>query len=325
MPDTELIEREAKLFEAGNYPDKGVEITEADLDAIVAGTSEPPVRVEHTDTPFDGALGVLKSVYRKGTELFGKLAFPQAAWALIEASGAKRLSVGIKKDKSAISEVSLVRNPRIADAAVFASDCIGFDAGEIDVEVSGDQLAFASQVLAMVGSNIGRQPEGGNAMPDEVTTFTKEEAAEMVKTAVAEATKSLQANFASEIESRDKKIATLQADAKAREVDGLIDTLKRAGKLAPAAEEFARAILAADDGSVVKFKKEDSSITALFSKMMEAQPKIIDFGEGAPGSGTDDKAHTFSEGEVDMYLRTHPGVTRDQAIEKMTKFGKEAA
>src|SRR4030042_1004926 len=94
---TEMIEREAKLFEAGSYPDRGIETTEEDLDRIAESTSEAPVRVEHSDTPFDGALGVLKSVYRKGKELFGKLCFTQAAWELIKLATAKRLSVAIRK------------------------------------------------------------------------------------------------------------------------------------------------------------------------------------------------------------------------------------
>ena len=59
---TQTIEREAKLFEAGSYPDRGIEITEEDLDRIIANASEAPIRIEHTATPFDGALGVLKSV-----------------------------------------------------------------------------------------------------------------------------------------------------------------------------------------------------------------------------------------------------------------------
>ena len=117
---TETIEREAKLFEAGSYPDKGIDITEEDLDRIIAGSKEAPVRIEHTNTPFDGALGVLKGVYRRGKELFGKLCFTRAAWELINAANARRLSVAIRKDKTGIAEVSLVREPRIADAAVFS-------------------------------------------------------------------------------------------------------------------------------------------------------------------------------------------------------------
>ncbi|MGQ9581344.1 MAG: hypothetical protein ACUVT8_10440, partial [Armatimonadota bacterium] len=116
----DTVEREAKLLEAGNYPDRGIEITEDDLDLIARNTSEAPIRIEHTDTPFDGALGFLRQVYRRGRELFGRLQFTRAAWELIRSAGACRLSVGLKRDKSGIVEVSLVRQPRVADAAVFS-------------------------------------------------------------------------------------------------------------------------------------------------------------------------------------------------------------
>lgn len=134
---TDTIEREAKLFEAGSYPERGIEITEDDLDRIVKGTAYAPVRIEHGPSPFDGAMGVLKSVYRRGRELFGRLAFPRAAWELIQQANARRLSVAIRNDKSAIAEVSLVREPRIADAAVFAGDeAVRLGEFELDVEAA---------------------------------------------------------------------------------------------------------------------------------------------------------------------------------------------
>ncbi len=44
---TDEIVRDAKLFEAGSYSDKGLEVTEDDLDAIVAGPGSlggyPPI------------------------------------------------------------------------------------------------------------------------------------------------------------------------------------------------------------------------------------------------------------------------------------------
>ncbi len=135
------IEREAKLFEAGNYPDKGIEITESDLDVLIANTTEAPIRIEHTPTPFDGSLGVLKSLYRKGKELFGKLIFNEAAWELVKSANAKRLSIALNSDKSEIAEISLVREPRIADAAVFTnSDIVKISCCEIEFSNASDEL-----------------------------------------------------------------------------------------------------------------------------------------------------------------------------------------
>ena len=54
--ETEMVhERDAKLLEVGAYPDKGLTVTEADLDGIVSRFSADgaPIKVEHMDTPLD--------------------------------------------------------------------------------------------------------------------------------------------------------------------------------------------------------------------------------------------------------------------------------
>ena len=224
----ETIERDAKLFEAGSYPDRGIEISEDDLDAIISNTREAPIRIEHSNTPFDGALGVLKSVYRKGKELFGKLCFTKAAWELINSANAKRLSVAIKKDKSGIAEVSLVREPRIADAAVF-SDGISVILGEVDL--------------------------------------------------------SLNEEFAA---SPDTEVSRLRQELAEKDAQSKIDELKRSGKLAPAAEEFAKAMLMAADSSVITFADEEMPVSKVFLQFIEAQPKVIEFSELATVEGADD-------------------------------------
>lgn len=233
-----MIEREAKLFEAGSYPDRGIEIDEADLDAISANTSDAPIRIEHTDTPFDGAIGVLKSVYRKGRELFGRLCFTAAAWELIKAANAGRLSVAIRKDKSAIAEVSLVREPRVADAAVFS-------AGEV-VRLDGGCVQDAGAVTRAA------------------------------------------------------------CRAGSAEFDRTIDDLKRAGKLVPASEPFARAILAAGESNTVTFGQDTAAVSEVFLRFLESQPKVIEFAELAtavPGAAA----------EPDIFARL--GVTSHQ-VEK---------
>lgn len=237
----ETIEREAKLLEAGSYPDRGIEITEDDLDLIARNTSDAPIRIEHTDTPFDGALGFLKQVYRRGRELFGRLQFTRAAWELIRAADARRLSVGLKRDKSGIVEVSLVRQPRVADAALFG----GTDSCE----------------LVRFDLDLDEHP----ASSDE--------------------------------------IERLRMDIRRRDAEACIDRFKRAGKLAPAAEVFARAILESDDANVIAFGGETTPLRQLFVWFLESQPKVIEFAELAPaGTGT----HT----EPDIYTKL--GVTSER-------------
>ena len=245
------IEREAKLFEAGSYPDRGIEVSEEDLDRIIANTTEAPVRIEHSATPFDGALGVLKSVYRKGKELFGRLCFTQAAWDLIKAANAKRLSVALLKDKSGIAEVSLVREPRIADAAVFSVDSmVPFEETEItlDAEFSADEPAENDEVLRLRHQLIDK------------------------------------------------------------ETDILIDEAKRSGKLAPAAEVFARALLRSDESSVITFGDQPTPISQVFRWFLESQPKVIEFSELAPADSAAHEPEIFAKlGVTARQVEKHRG------------------
>ncbi len=114
----EWVERRAKLFEAGDFPDKGVTVTAAHLEAWVRNFANPvPVLIEHAESPLQ--MGALRAVEREGDVLFGVVALSPEADALIEKSGAGALSLGISPDLLAIREVSLVRNPRVKDARLF--------------------------------------------------------------------------------------------------------------------------------------------------------------------------------------------------------------
>ena len=70
-------ERDALLLECGTYPDKGLSVTEEDLDGIVARFSAEgaPIKVEHMDTPLD-PLGRVQRIWREGSTLMAKLLFP---------------------------------------------------------------------------------------------------------------------------------------------------------------------------------------------------------------------------------------------------------
>jgi hypothetical protein len=256
---TQLIEREAKLFEAGSYPDRGIEVSEEDLDRIIANTSEAPVRIEHSATPFDGALGVLKSVYRRGKELFGRLCFTQAAWELIKAANAKRLSVAILKDKSGIAEVSLVREPRVADAAVFTECGMGnAECGIPEVVRVGDgELALDAEFSAPVD---------------------------------------------------DTEVLRLRRELADKEAETVVDLLKRSGKLAPAAEVFARAILRSGESSVITFGDQPTPISQIFRWFLESQPKVIEFSELAPADSDSDEPELFAKlGVTSRLVEKHRG------------------
>lgn len=112
------VDRRAKLFEAGDYPDKGITVTPQHLEAMKARFDLPvPILIEHADSPIE--LGYLTAVEVEGNELFGTLALTAEADQLLERNSARSLSVGLEPDLSAIREVSLVRNPRVKSARLF--------------------------------------------------------------------------------------------------------------------------------------------------------------------------------------------------------------
>jgi hypothetical protein len=122
--DPTWIERRAKLFETGAYPDKGITVTESDLDRLASNFDLPvPIWIEHAESPLE--IGYLTEVTSEDGELFGLLSLTNEANALIERSGAKSLSIGLTADLAQIREVSLVRYPRVASAQVF-TDSIEF-------------------------------------------------------------------------------------------------------------------------------------------------------------------------------------------------------
>lgn len=119
-------ERDACLLVAGAFPDKGLAISPEDLDGIVARFSAAdgggvPVKVEHRDSPLD-PLGLVKSVWRDGAALMGRLAFPPDLSGFLQRRGIAKLSVGLERSPLSLAEVSLVLRPRVASAALLSKE-----------------------------------------------------------------------------------------------------------------------------------------------------------------------------------------------------------
>lgn len=113
------VDRRAKLFEVGEYPDKGVNVHESHLAALCDTFDLPvPVLIEHARSPFE--LGYLTDLEAQAGELFGTVVLTPEAHELIEKSGAHSLSLGLTPELDEIREVSLVERPRIATARLFA-------------------------------------------------------------------------------------------------------------------------------------------------------------------------------------------------------------
>jgi hypothetical protein len=112
------IDRPARLFEAGDYPDKGVTVTPETLQSLAHSFEHPvPVLIEHANSPLE--LGYLTDVRAEGEVLMGTVALTREANDLIEQSGARSLSLGLSQGLDRIVEVSLVREPRVKSAQMF--------------------------------------------------------------------------------------------------------------------------------------------------------------------------------------------------------------
>lgn len=122
------VERKAKLFEVGEYADKGVNVAEADLARLAEAFAAPaPVWIEHSESPLE--MGYLTDVRAVGGELFGILSLTQEADSLLERSGAKSLSLSVSKDFDEIYEVSIVGKPRVQSARLFCEDFTATESG----------------------------------------------------------------------------------------------------------------------------------------------------------------------------------------------------
>ena len=117
--DEAEVLRTGKLFEAGDFPDKGVSFDDSDLETAANNFTPVDNDLEHIPTVLDGRMGQLKRVWKKGSELFGTVSVPK--W-LDEVIGEEPIKVSLAFDRSKrIVGNALVLRPRIADAAVMAA------------------------------------------------------------------------------------------------------------------------------------------------------------------------------------------------------------
>jgi hypothetical protein len=116
-----------RIFRAGSYPDKCGDVTPAHLREIVRNFPAGGVRVmsEHEESLIgmamadDGARLVRVWTESGDSELHGEMAVP--GWLAFGLRNIKKsVSVGLTAMKNGLREISLVLNPRVADAAVFA-------------------------------------------------------------------------------------------------------------------------------------------------------------------------------------------------------------
>ena len=268
-------EREALLLECGSYPDKGLVVTEADLDGIVGRFSADgaPIKVEHMDTPLD-PLGRVEKVWRDGSVLMAKLLFPPDLASFLRRRGVQKLSVGLSREAVglALAEVSLVLKPRIQAAAMFGESSPVAQARHPPLGGKGTGWEF--------GGGVGE----GVAMADGVKGDS----------------------------AKDVEIARLSAALVSREVEGQVQRLKAEGRVVPATEHLARALLSVPAGALITLAEGDGAVpvSEVFLAYLQASAPVVRFGEMAlPGTGAATgpgaRSHHHPEGDK-------PALTADE-------------
>ena len=266
-------ERVARLLEAGDYADKGLVVTEADLDGIIArfAADAPavPVKVEHVDSPLD-PLGHVTRVWREGAALFGTLAFPADLAAFLRRRGAAKLSVGLQRTPLALREVSLVLHPRVVGAVLMGEGP--------NPAASGDPSLLGK------GEEKGGEEKGG------------------------------------------EEVGRLRAEMGRREVDTQVAAFKAQGRLVPASEGAARALLLASDGeALVTLSDGPEPVAQVFRRFLEAQPPVVSFGETVhrewqAAYGFTQDEHTFLSKRLGVDpARVAALIREEQAREKKAK------
>jgi len=267
------VVREAKLFEAAKFPERGIDFTEADLDAIIASFKPVPVKVQHTTTPFDGKMGEVLKIWRKGKELMGQISFPEKVWAFLEHMGTKKLSVGLDYRQRRLQEVSIVQNPRVLTARVFSDSVV--------------------PELVCFEDNFN---EGGS------TNMSAEFSAEFQATIAAAEARGAERGRTEALNTLDEKTKGVYAENERLRRENaetatsvILAGWKAEGKMPPACEKYAKAILI-DGLNLVTFS-DGANMTAAeaFTQFMAYMVPMVSM-----GGKTEEKTEEFSvsaEGE----------------------------
>jgi hypothetical protein len=215
--DADTVEREALLMEAGEYPDKGVTITEESLQHMAESGVGAPVIVEHRPTL---VLGWISELWRKGRQLWGRLRLKPHANQLIEESGVRGLSVGLARTESGyqLREVSLTATPRVTNAQLFGTE---------------------PPQLYIVCANDAR---GDSAMETRNIAVEQQPNVEQLRAELKAAQE-----HAAQLEARVKEMAQqlefAQSQLVRHAVQRIVEKYQREGKLTPAAAERATQLL----------------------------------------------------------------------------------
>lgn len=304
----DVVIREAKLFEAGTFRERGISFTEADLDAIVAGYKEEtatglvvPIRVQHGRSPWEGKFGKVVDVWRAGKDLMGKIAWPKPVWDFLCTMGTKSLSVGFDWRQRRLREVSVVDRPRVLTAQAFS-----------DSMPASDLMLFSFDLSINEGG-------GAKPMADQDLNAVIAAAEERGKAAGrAEA----EAQFAEREKGYTRTIADLKRDDAKSAASVKLATWKSEGKLPPACEKYAEAILIDGSAEVTFADGGHMSAAEALVQFMTHLPKCVEI----PGTKAENEDSKPQYSDDDKRIFSELGVTPEEveAVESGKAIPKPA-
>jgi hypothetical protein len=115
--------RIGKIFELGDYPDKGFSLSEAEADRAIAQFTPVAADLEHKDTILSGKLGTMRRIWRDGRAVFGAAEVPEWLDTLFK-SGEREPKVSCAWERTGsklLKGWGWVLDPHINEAALFSA------------------------------------------------------------------------------------------------------------------------------------------------------------------------------------------------------------
>ena len=110
---------------------------------------------------------------------------------------------------------------------------------------------------------------------------------------------------------KDAEIARLSGELVSREVETQIGALKAQGRVVPATEALARALLSVPGSALVTLTEGEAAlpVSKVFLAYVQAQPPVVNFGEvalsgGAIGAAAGDAGRTHHHAQGDLKTLT---------------------
>lgn len=149
----DYVVRTGKLFEVGNYEDKGFEFTADDLARAVETFHPCGLNMEHVPTLLDGKLGHVERIFpgEDGKSLMGQVRLPKWLDTVLEDTG-RKVSTEWDRATKSLKGLALVREPRVTDAALMAAFSADFAGKRHDTPSGQSALQMLHNMAASSGA-----------------------------------------------------------------------------------------------------------------------------------------------------------------------------